>query len=201
MLMNNAAKGLRRGIGNIDSGVIGPTIYDTFINEMMYNPDESIKGDCIVVPRGASAILIKESAQQRRMQFIGMTGNPVDMQIIGLEGRASLLRETAAAMELPVDDIVPSDDMIKQKQAQEAQAQQAQLEAQQKMLENQQATQAQLEQQKAQAQSDREAQKMQMSMIGDIVKQAVAHAMSTKKPSSIKYQHDEKGNLVGATAE
>jgi hypothetical protein len=201
MLMNNAAKGLRRGIGNIDAGVIGPTIYDTFINEMMYNADESIKGDCIVVPRGASAILIKESAQQRRMQFIGMTGNPVDMQIIGLEGRASLLRETAAAMELPVDDIVPSDDAIKQKQAQEAQAQQAQLEAQQKMLENQQATQAQLEQQKAQAQADREAQKMQMSMIGDIVKQAVAHAMSTKKPSSIKYQHDEKGNLVGATAE
>jgi hypothetical protein len=181
MLMNNAAKGLRRGIGNIDSGVIGPTIYDTFINEMMYNADESIKGDCIVVPRGASAILIKESAQQRRMQFIGMTGNPIDMQIIGLEGRAALLRETAAAMELPVNEIVPSDDMIKQKQAQEAQAQQAQLQGQQQAMQQAQQTQMEGEQQKMKMQSDHEAQKMQLGMISDIVKQAVAKAMAPKQ--------------------
>jgi hypothetical protein len=70
MLMNNAAKGLRRAISNIDLNVIEPTINDTFTNEMLYNPDESIKGDNIVVPRGAAAILIKESAQQRRTQFL-----------------------------------------------------------------------------------------------------------------------------------
>jgi hypothetical protein len=63
-LMANAAKGLRRAIANIDMNVIGPTIYDTFTNEMLYNPDQSIKGDNIVVPRGAAAILIREAAQQ-----------------------------------------------------------------------------------------------------------------------------------------
>lgn len=44
MLMNSAAKGLRRAISNIDGNVIAPTVNDTFINEMLYNPDESIKG-------------------------------------------------------------------------------------------------------------------------------------------------------------
>ena len=65
---------------------IAPTIGDCFTNEMIYNPDESIKGDCIPVPRGAAAILIKDMAQQRRMQFLGMTANPIDMAIIGNKG-------------------------------------------------------------------------------------------------------------------
>jgi hypothetical protein len=108
-LMANAAKGLRRAIANIDMNVIGPTIYDTFTNEMLYNPDQSIKGDNIVVPRGAAAILIREAAQQKRIQFLGMTANPIDAQIIGVKGRAQVLRATAEALELP-DDVVPSDD-------------------------------------------------------------------------------------------
>ena len=41
------------------------SIYDTFVNEMLYGDDDSIKGDCQVVPRGAAMILIRESAQQR----------------------------------------------------------------------------------------------------------------------------------------
>ena len=43
MLMNNAAKGLRRAIGNVDMNVIAPTINVTFNNEMLYNKDESIR--------------------------------------------------------------------------------------------------------------------------------------------------------------
>jgi len=128
MLMNNAAKGLRRAISNIDEHVIAPTINQCFINEMMYNPDESIKGDCVVIPRGAAAILIKESAQQRRIQALTMTGNPIDMGIIGAKGRAELLRETFSLMELPVDSIVPSEEQIEQREAaqQQAMAQQGQ---------------------------------------------------------------------------
>jgi hypothetical protein len=163
MLMNNAAKGLRRAISNIDLNVIAPTIEQTFVNEMLYNPDDSIKGDCIIVPRGAAAILIKESAQQRRTQFLGMTGNPIDMQIIGLKGRAALLRETASAMELPVDEIVPSEEEMEKKEAAAAQAAQAQMQAQQ------QAGQAQ-----EQAIAQRESQGRQEALIGDIVKQVIA---------------------------
>jgi hypothetical protein len=192
MLMNNAAKGLRRGISNIDMGVISQTIYDTFVNEMIYNPDESIKGDCIVVPRGAAAILIKESAQQRRMQFLGMTANPMDFQIIGARGRASLLRETAAAMELSVDDVVPSDEEIDKQMQQQAQAQQQQMQAEQdgemKMKQLELAVQGQREaavNQREAANGERDAQakqqETQMKLIGDIVKAAVTAALAPKK--------------------
>ena len=37
------------------------------------------------------------------MQFLGMTANPIDNQII-VKYRAALLREVASAMELPVDN-------------------------------------------------------------------------------------------------
>jgi hypothetical protein len=178
MLMNNAAKGLRRGIGNVDSNVIAPNVGDTFTNEMLYNPDESIKGDAIPVPRGAAAILIRESAQQRRIQFLGMTANPIDAQIITGKYRAALLRETAAAMELPVDEVVPTDEVIEQN----AQAQAAAMEKQQQM-------QLQIEAAKEGAVAQRESQAQQTQIIGDIVKAAVAKAMAPqgeKQPAAAR---------------
>src|SRR5574341_1547746 len=162
MLMNSAAKGLRRAIGNIDANVIGPTIGMTFINEMLYNPDESIKGDCVPVPRGAAAILIRESAQQRRMQFLTMTANPIDQQLVGGKYRLALLRETAAAMELPVDEVVPSDEAFEAQQAAQAQAVQQQ---QQQML--------QMEAAQEDAVAQREMAAENTRLRGDIVKQVL----------------------------
>lgn len=171
MLMNSAAKGLRRAIGSIDANVIGPTIGMTFINEMLYNPDPSIKGDCVPVPRGAAAILIRESAQQRRMQFLTMTANPIDQQLVGGKYRLALLRETAAAMELPVDEVVPTDDAF---EAQQAAMQQAAQQQQQQML--------QMEAAKEGAVAEREAASENMRLRGDIVKQVLTATLKGGGP-------------------
>ncbi len=210
MLMNNAAKGLRRAISNIDMNVISPTVNQAFVNEMLYNPDESIKGDSIVVPRGAAAILIKESAQQRRIQFLGMTANPIDMQIIGIKGRAVLLRETASAMELPVDDVVPSEDELDKQML--AQSQQAQ--SQQEQAGQAQQVQADLELRNelavVKAKGEVKSSEDQTAVIADAVKQAVAAAMQqhteASKPQEtpkkrVKYEYDEKGNLMSGELE
>lgn len=183
MLLNNAAKGLRRAIGNIDLNVIAPTIGDAFTNEMLYNPDESIKGDCIPVPRGANAILIKDMAQQRRMQFLGMTANPIDMAIIGNRGRASLLRETAAAMELP-DDVVPDEEALAEREAVEQQAMQAQQQAQQEGLAQQQAM--QLEGRAAELEMEGQAEQRRSfnALLGDVVKARLAGAMKGAPPAA-----------------
>ena len=166
MLMNNAAKGLRRGISNIDLNVISPTINDTFTNEMLYNPDHSIKGDCIIVPRGAAAILIKESAQQRRLQFLQIaTSNPVIVQGMGMKHIMNVVRDVATSMELP-PDVVPSEDEVDAMQAQQQQAAQAQ----------QQAEQQQMQQQEA-AIGAREAQSENARIVGGIVTQAVTAAL------------------------
>ena len=182
MLMNNAAKGLRRAIGSIDLNVIAPTINDTFTNEMLYNPDETIKGDCIVVPRGAAAILIRESAQQRRLQFLTMTANPIDAPLVGGKHRLALLRETAAAMELPVDEVVPTDEEYDQQQATQAQAMQEQQQAMMQAEAGRMQMEHQFEMEREAAISQRDGQRQNQQVIADTVRQAVQAALTPKEP-------------------
>lgn len=175
MLMNNAAKGLRRAISNVDANVTSENVRDQFINEMLYNPDHSIKGDNTVVARGAAALLVKEAAQTRRTQFLGMTANPIDAAIIGGKYRAALLREVAASMELPVDDVVPSDDEIEKQAQAAAQAQQAaaQQDVQQQIA---------LAVAKEQAAGEREKALQAGKLQGDIVMQSVSSALKPQSP-------------------
>jgi hypothetical protein len=203
MLMNNAAKGLRRAIGNIDMRVIAPTIGMAFVNEMLYNDDESIKGDCIIVPRGAAAILIKESAQARRTQFLGMTANPIDMAIIGNKGRAALLREVASAMELPVDEVVPSAEELEERERQAMEAAKAQAEQQLAMQQQQVEQQLQVETARAEAKAVSDDRARSLEIIGDIVKQAVAAEMASMKqgPKRLKYLTNAEGLIEGAEVE
>lgn len=132
MLMNSAAKGIRRAISSIDANVIRPSVYQSFVYLMLNDPDPSIKGDCKVVPRGATALLIKDQTQVRVQSFLQLTANPIDMSVIGLIGRARLLKEAAKLMDLP-DNIVPDpDDLDFQQKMQKMEAQQqAQQQAQQ----------------------------------------------------------------------
>jgi hypothetical protein len=170
MLMNNAAKGLRRAISNVDLNVISPTIGQTFINEMLYNADQSIKGACIIVPRGAAAILIKESAQQRRTQFLQMVlASPTLTQIFGPQHILNLTREVATTMEMP-SDVVPSDDEFEQMQEQQAQQAQAQMQGQQQLMQSQEDAIAQ-----------REVKRENAHIIGDIVNAAVKNSLG-KEP-------------------
>ena len=51
---------------------------------------------------------VKETVNMRRIEFLNATANEMDMQIVGKEGRAAILREVAKGLQMPVDDIVPS---------------------------------------------------------------------------------------------
>jgi len=206
ILMSNAAKGLRRGISNIDANVIEQTIYDTFVNEMLYNPDESIKGDCRVVPRGAAMILIRESAQQRRIQFLGMTANPIDAAIITAKYRAALLRETAAAMELPVDECVPSDEAIDEQMAQQQQQAKMQADALVQAEQVKADSEMKIEIMREQAIGAREQQGATADIIGNIVQKAIEQAFAAKDAKKegeakaakkiVKHNYDKEGNLT-----
>lgn len=133
MLLESANKGIKDAIRHIDRGVTSRVIAALWLFNMRYSADMSIKGDCRVVPRGASAMLLREQTQQARQQFLAATGNEADMQIIGVEGRARLLRSIADQLDMP--GLVPEDDEIKgrveqqNKQQAQQQEQQMQLEA------------------------------------------------------------------------
>jgi hypothetical protein len=123
MLMDNAAKGIKNAITNIDK-VVEMVVEKFYVHNMMYNPDPYIKGDFKIVPKGALGLIAREQIQVRRNEFLAATNNPVDLQIIGAEGRAYLLRELAKGLQMDTDKLVPSPEMVRFKQEQIAQAMQ-----------------------------------------------------------------------------
>jgi len=108
MLMGAAGKGIRQVIMHIDMDIVKPIVQRQFVYNMRYDTDESIKGDAEVVPKGSINLAVKETVNVRRIEFLNATANPVDVEIIGKEGRAAILREVAKGLQMPVDDVVPS---------------------------------------------------------------------------------------------
>jgi hypothetical protein len=121
MLMENAAKGIKQAILSLDKAT-SEMLTRFYDHLMIYDSDTSIKGDMQIVASGVVGTLLKETQQQRRNEFMQLTANPFDMQIIGPAGRAVLLREAAKALNIDVDKIVPTPEEI-------LMAQRAQLEA------------------------------------------------------------------------
>jgi len=110
MLMESANKGIKDAIRHIDRGVIRRVIEALWLHNMQYSDDNSIKGDVAVVPRGSSAMLIREQTHQMRAQFLQMTANEIDMGIIGREGRRDLLEAVAEKLDMP--GLIPSEDKM-----------------------------------------------------------------------------------------
>jgi hypothetical protein len=126
MLMGAAGKGIRQVVMHIDSDVIKPIVHRQFVYNMRYDPDESIKGDVSIVAKGAISLAVKETVNVRRIEFLNATANPFDIEIIGKDGRAAILREVAKGLQMSVDDVVPSREKAQFLQTQQAAAMAAQ---------------------------------------------------------------------------
>lgn len=127
MLMGAAGKAIRQVVMHIDADIVKPIVERQFVYNMRYDEDESIKGDVQVLPRGAINLAVKETTNVRRIEFLNATANPIDLEIIGKDGRATILREIAKGLQMPADEIVPSREKLDyigkmQMQAQPAQA-------------------------------------------------------------------------------
>lgn len=129
MLMGSAGKGIRQVVMHIDFDVTKPIVERQYVYNMRYHEDESIKGDVDIMPRGAINLANKETMNVRRIEFLNATANPIDMEIIGPDGRAAILREVVKGLQMPVDDIIPSREKAAVKGAAAAQQQQQQLPA------------------------------------------------------------------------
>jgi hypothetical protein len=108
MLMGAAGKGIRQVVMHIDADVVKPIVLRQFVYNMRYDEDESIKGDVEVIAKGAINLAVKETVNVRRIEFLNATANPIDAEIMGREGRATILREVAKGLQMPTDDVVPS---------------------------------------------------------------------------------------------
>jgi hypothetical protein len=117
MLMSNAGKSLKQVVANIDNYVMRPMLQRLHYWNMKYAEDPDLKGDINIVVRGANALVAKEAAQVRRNEFLAATANPIDMQVLGVEGRAEVLREVVKTLDMNVDKVIPSAEMLRVKQA------------------------------------------------------------------------------------
>ena len=118
MMIGNAGKTVKKSLASIDMNVIAPAIRSAYEFAMRYIPDADIKGDLQIIARGAMSLVTKDTAQVRRNEFLQATANPIDMQIIGLDGRAALLREAAKTLDMNTEDIIPAASTVKLRAAQ-----------------------------------------------------------------------------------
>jgi hypothetical protein len=129
MLMGNAQKVLQTVAANIDIDVMRGVLSSLYDMIMLTDRTGLLSGDEQIKVNGVVVALQKETEHQKQLQFLQITGNPVDLQIIGEVGRARVLRSLAQGLGLP-DDIVPDDETIQQKADQQKQQQQAMMQAQ-----------------------------------------------------------------------
>jgi hypothetical protein len=79
---------------------------------------------------GVNVAIQRETQRSRQLEFLQITANPVDVQIVGPKGRAAVLRSVAQTIGLDGQQVVPSDDDLEKQQQQAAAMQQAAAQAQ-----------------------------------------------------------------------
>jgi hypothetical protein len=106
MLMDNASKGIKQAIANIDMAIDG-VVSRLYVQNMIFDSDTFIKGDFRVNTRGAMGLISREQQAQNKREFLAQTANPIDLQIMGLDGRRYLLKEIARSLQMDTDKLVP----------------------------------------------------------------------------------------------
>lgn len=117
MLIEASNRTIKQTVSSIDHNVIEQAVQDLNVFLALTRPDVVVEGDISVVARGAVELMQRETLRMRRIEFLNVTNNPVDQQLVGLEGRFHLLREVARDLGMPVSDTIPlSEAQIKQLQ-------------------------------------------------------------------------------------
>jgi hypothetical protein len=138
MMLASSGKIIKSVALGVDLNVLGPAIERLFYHNMRYGTDPELKNtDVKVVARGAASLIIKETAQVRRSEFLGLILNsPLVAQVVGEEAIADLLRATASGLDLDTDKLIPPPEVIRARlfQQQQQAVQQQQMAQQQAMM-------------------------------------------------------------------
>lgn len=103
MLMQAADQNIKSVIRNIDDYLLVPLGKGLFAFNMQFSHDKDIKGDLDIVAKGTESLMRNEVRSQRLLQFLQVTGNPMDAPFVK---RDYILREFAEALDLDPEKIV-----------------------------------------------------------------------------------------------
>jgi hypothetical protein len=123
-LMNNASKVLQQVASQIDKDVIKPVLTNLYEWVLLTDTDGLTWGDVNIEAAGVTQAMARDADRQRQLEFLQLTANPMDYELIGPRGRATILRELSDNLGLAGEQIVPTEAMLRQKE-EEAMRQQA----------------------------------------------------------------------------
>lgn len=130
MMLSNASRGIKLVVGNIDDGMIEPSVSRLYEWLMLYRPVNDYRGDIKLIAKGSSALVIKEQMTIRRGELLGqVNASPLYQQIIGLPAISDMLRQHITDLGLDASDIPSKDELRRNAAIQAAQAQQQALAA------------------------------------------------------------------------
>lgn len=112
MLMGNASKILQTVAANVDGDVIYHVISELYDMVMLTDTTGLLRGDESIKVLGVTVAMQRETQRQRQLEFLQVTANPIDMQIVGPKGRSVVLRAVSDNLGLPGEDIVPPEDAL-----------------------------------------------------------------------------------------
>ena len=124
MLMGNAAKTLQNVAASIDRDVMHPML-EALYDMIMLTMPGFFRGDESINVKGVNYAVKREQDRMRQLEFLQLTANPIDQQIVGLEGRANVIRSVAGNLGLDHEKVVPDDETLRAQQMAAAQAQAA----------------------------------------------------------------------------
>ena len=127
MLLGNASKVLQTVAANIDRDVLDPLLRQLLDMILLTDTTGMLEGDESVKVMGVAVAVQKETQRSRQLEFLQITANPIDSQILGVKGRARVLREVSQNLGMPGAEIVPTDDELQKQQMAAQQASMAQL--------------------------------------------------------------------------
>jgi hypothetical protein len=107
MMIGQAGKGIKQGVRNIDINIIQDVVQRQYNYNLANEELFGLVGDYKIVPKGFAALMAKEQQAIRKLELLNNSNNPVDLQIMGLDGRKELWREAFAAMEMDSALIFP----------------------------------------------------------------------------------------------
>ena len=90
---------------------------------MLTDASGLLTGEERVTVQGVNVAIQRETLRQRQIEFLTATNNPTDQKIMGIKGRAVVLRSVSTTIGMPGEEIVPAEDQIDKMMQAEKQAQ------------------------------------------------------------------------------
>lgn len=118
ILMNSTNVVFRRVVRNWDDDMTTPNVRRAYHWNMQFNPKNNIKGDFEVDARGSSVLLVRELQANNLMNLtMQAAGHPVIGPITKIP---ELYRKAVQANQIPVDEVIMTDDEIEKMAAEQA---------------------------------------------------------------------------------